>query len=225
MPNYVNNRLEIHAPSKERLEEILASIKSKRNEEGTGSVLDFNSIDPMPEDLDEDFFLVDKIAARWIIKDIMHPAPERWAETDWDTLTDQLKEAALSGGRRMIENILKHGHPTYCDWARAHWGTKWNAMEADMDEDNVICFQTAWSDPCEVLKTLSKRFPDTTFKNTYADENCGENCGVTVYVNGEASFDEPVMDSVEAYELSFSLWPDRRELFVLTENGYEMKED
>lgn len=226
MPNYVNNRLEIHAPNKERLKEILDSIKSVDEEAGMAFPMDFNSIDPMPSGcLDIDFIMAEFTAARYLIKDILYPVSERWAKEEWDSLTEDQKERSLQGARKMIENILKYGHPTYCDWARAHWGTKWNALEPKLEGANVVCFQTAWSDPNEVLKTLSRKFPDTSFKNTYADENCGYNCGVVRYMNGKEYRHEPDKGSIPAYELSFTLWPDREELFVLTGNGYEPIEE
>lgn len=225
MANYVKNRLGIYAPSKERLKEILDSIKSKELEDGTIHPLDFNSIDPTPKDLHENFSLTEEKAARYLVRDILEPVPKKWAIEDWNSMTEEQREISLPGARRMIENVLTHGHATWFDWAIAHWGTKWNAISPEMEEDNVICFQTAWSEPKELLKTLSKKFPDTSFKNTYADENCGYNCGVVRYMNGKEYRHKPEKGSVSAYELSFSLWPEKEKLFTLTEDGYEPIEE
>ena len=223
MPNYVNHRMEINAPSKDRLKEILNSIQSV-DDEGTVWPIDFNSIEPRPEGLEFDFSLAEEMAASYLVRDLLYPAAKRWATDEWDSLTEEQQKKCTPGARKMIENILKYGYPNAIEWACGRWGTKWNALEASREGTNVILFQTAWCLPDKVLKTLSEKFEDTTFKVTYADENIGCNCGIAEYKNGEASFFEPIACSIEAYELAFSLWPHRRDDYVLTENGYEDKE-
>lgn len=225
MPNYVNHRLEIKAPSEERLEEILNSIQSVSKEDGTVQPIDFNSIDPMPEELSMEFSLGEEMVARYLVRDLLDPVPKRWATEGWNSLTEEQQEKCTPNARKMIENILKYGYPNWYDWACDRWGTKWNVLEASREEKNIILFQTAWSLPDKILKTLSRKFEDTIFKVAYADENIGRNCGVAEYKNGEGNYYEPIIGSVEACELAFSLWPDRREDYILTENGYEDKEE
>ena len=225
MPNYVKNRMEIIAPSKERLEEILIGIQSVNEENGEILPIDFNCIDPMPEELQTNFSLGEEMVARYLVRDLLHPISKWWSIEEWNEITDEQKERCMPGARRMIENILKYGYPYWHDWAIGHWGTKWNAAGASREDVNVISFQTAWSFPDKVLRTLSEKFADTTFKVSFADEDIGCNCGIAEIKNGEVSICRPAACSVEAYELAFSLWPNRREDYVLTEDGYEAKEE
>ena len=225
MPNYVNYRLEIKAPSEERLEEILNSIQSVNKEDGTITPIDFNSIDPMPEELSMEFSLGEEMVARYLVRDLLDPVPNLWATKEWNSLTEEEQKECTPNARRMIENILKYGYPNWYAWRCDRWGTKWNVLESSREKRNVILFQTAWSLPDNLLKTLSSKFGDTTFKVTYADESIGCNCGIAEYKNGEGTYHEPTIGSIEAFELAFSLWPNRREDYVLTENGYEGKEE
>ena len=46
----------------------------------------------------------------------------------------------------------------HCDF----WGTKWNACDSYVVDDNLVTFDTAWSEPREIWIALSKMFPDKT---------------------------------------------------------------
>lgn len=67
----------------------------------------------------------------------------------------------------------------YCpmDWAREHWGTKWDAYNCERLNDTSVSFQTAWSTPLPVFEKLSSIFPDDVIYVEYADEDLGNNCG------------------------------------------------
>ena len=69
------------------------------------------------------------------------------------------------------------------DWRVENWGTKWNAVDAQITEDGFI-FDTAWAAPLPVTKKLSELFPSIKFNLTWADEDAGQNCGQIIYKNG-----------------------------------------
>jgi hypothetical protein len=54
--------------------------------------------------------------------------------------------------------IEKYGYANWYDFAKARWGTKWNAYEINTlhDEGNTLTlqFDTAWSPPIEIYTTL-----------------------------------------------------------------------
>ncbi|WP_313624117.1 hypothetical protein [Achromobacter sp.] len=79
---------------------------------------------------------------------------------------------------QMLRNHRKCGFLNQMDFARATWGTKWNACDSSVSEDqSEASFDTAWSCPKPVFQAVSQRFPDAEIRVTYADEDLGSNCG------------------------------------------------
>ena len=76
-----------------------------------------------------------------------------------------------------------YGFDNWCDWTNANWNTKWNALDTEVQGDTV-CFLTADNPPVNVLKALSKQYPDVKFVHYY-DMHLYEGPGYkTVYLNG-----------------------------------------
>ena len=71
-------------------------------------------------------------------------------------------------------------------WRVENWGTKWNAIDAEIIADGFN-FDTAWAAPLSVIKKLSALFPKITFNLTWADDDAGQNCGQITYENGDES--------------------------------------
>ena len=94
---------------------------------------------------------------------------------------EQIKEA--------VENILKGYYNLqkygYVNWYEAHnalWNTKWNACDCEIDDDlQRITFDTAWAMPFNVYSKLSK---DVNIKVAYADEDLGNNYGISEFKDG-----------------------------------------
>lgn len=94
---------------------------------------------------------------------------------------EQIKEA--------VENILKGYYNLqkygYVNWYEAHnalWGTKWNACDCEIDDDlQRITFDTAWAMPFNIYSKLSK---DVNIKVAYADEDLGNNYGISEFKDG-----------------------------------------
>lgn len=118
-------------------------------------------------------------------------------------LTDEIARKALASfrgdadelakglrlGQLALDNAVAYGTCDWYDWARRHWGTKWNAMEtcaSDGDaRDKSLEFQTAWNHPSPVLAELSRRLPGENILAEWADEDeGGGNCGACLIRDG-----------------------------------------
>lgn len=75
------------------------------------------------------------------------------------------------------------------EWARDHWGTKWNAYDSEVEAlPGDLCrvrFSTAWSHPFPVVIGLSIRFPHEKIEVEWADEDLGSNVGSYWITGGE----------------------------------------
>ena len=93
--------------------------------------------------------------------------------------------------RQDVERCAREGIPTWQDWQRKHWGTKWNAYQT---EDVVVQkwsvnfttatyrFQTAWDAPRPVIAAIIKQNPDIEVTGGYVlegYEGCGSFYGMT----------------------------------------------
>jgi hypothetical protein len=65
-------------------------------------------------------------------------------------------------------------HKTGYNWCIENWGTKWDALDVDLDTDYQsflqYTFYTAWSPPEGVFKALCEMFPKITFAKLEFDE-------------------------------------------------------
>lgn len=88
-------------------------------------------------------------------------------------------------GNTYINNIINYGADSWYDWCLDNWGTKWNASNTYIINDNEIEFETAWSCPVNLFKKLSEQFKDVKIYVDFADEDIGSNCGQIIFLNGE----------------------------------------
>jgi hypothetical protein len=123
-----------------------------------------------------------------------------------------------------LKNHRQHKFFSWYKWSLENWGTKWNAY-AQNDKRNTgdtIYFETANNAPIELMKELSKKFPNVTIFLSYADEDSGSNTGKFEMKNGEVLwFNQPESQSKEGYEFYFELHPDRKGDYKLVEDKYE----
>ena len=94
-------------------------------------------------------------------------------------------------------------------WRVENWGTKWNAVDAEIIDDGVM-FDTAWSAPLPVIKKLSELFPKIKLNVTCSDEDAGENCGQITYKNGVESdwyYPDRAKEIAEIYEECWGMPP------------------
>lgn len=101
---------------------------------------------------------------------------------DINLSTDEQIKEAVENIIKGYYNLQKYG---YVNWYEAHnalWNTKWNACECEIDDDlHRITFDTAWAMPFNVYSKLSK---DVNIKVAYADEDLGNNYGISEFKDG-----------------------------------------
>ena len=107
---------------------------------------------------------------------------DRFNEVDYKELgVNNLEDL----GNAYINNILQYGADSWYDWCCENWGTKWNANNTYVVDDNEVEFDTAWSCPVNIFKELSRQFSGVEIVVEFADEDIGSNCGKITFLNGE----------------------------------------
>lgn len=86
----------------------------------------------------------------------------------------------------------KFGRNTWYEWCCDNWGTKWNANDAELeDEDDDFLryvFNTAWAAPEPVIRELSAKYRVKVVDEFY-DEDFGNNCGKLTACDGDIEFE------------------------------------
>ena len=180
MPNWVTNK--IQAPS--HVIQAMVNADSGR--------VDFNTIVKFPGPNGDDWTGIygdAETAAEVVCAKPLSDHPiiaalekENRKRIDVSAMTDESFKQFIG----MIENYRACGYLHGMAYARATWGTKWNACDPSHSvEGGTADFETAWSCPKGALVELSKRFPDDEIKVIYADEDIGSNCGSFTLKGGE----------------------------------------
>ena len=187
MPNYVRNKLEITGEQAE----IMKFLEFVKNE---NMVLDFNKLIPMPKSLEiesgsrtENSLAAYKFQAFGEISERLKKAKDR----DEEAINLNIEQYVaylikkgyvdLSDGRKAYENIINYGYKDWYEWAIHNWGTKWNACESAIVENNVLVFDTAWSAPLPIVEKMAELFPMLGLHHVWADECLGMNEGEAAY--------------------------------------------
>lgn len=176
MPNHIKNIVRINGDKK--------SI-ARCSEQIFKGGFSFENIEPMPEELNVERGSKSYTAKEWMKAD---RRDRKNIEKDFaDKYGIDIIEAKAML-QRYADNVAKYGHMTWYGWHLEHWGTKWDAYEIEEAEcygDYIhIEFQTAWSTPQEVIKTLAAQYPDLTISVDFADEDLGSNCGSYGFLEG-----------------------------------------
>lgn len=116
------------------------------------------------------------------------------------------KEDLLDLGKTAVNNVIKHGAPTWYEWRIQNWGTKWNSYSNLYGDGDTLCCQTAWSAPKEVIRKLSEMYPEVPMELEYADEDIGSNCGRILYRGGVVEEEYYPQTRKEAIEHACSVW-------------------
>jgi hypothetical protein len=213
MPNWVKNSISFEG-SDEKIKEMLNSIQSV-DKNGEISYIDFEKIIPMPESLkiDSGSSTDNGIAlVKYLVGDdslLKEMLSYSWVKNANITTTKQLFEnfqsnenfnSLIDAGKKAIYNLENFGYTGWYSWSCDNWGTKWNASSSYLHDNNILEFETAWSNPYPVLLELSSKFPDIKFTVEYADEDIGSNCGRYVLQGGnQIEFTE--YDGIKACEI------------------------
>jgi Ferredoxin-like domain in Api92-like protein len=178
MPNWVTNILTFEG-EQNQIDQLLQKIKGEPFEDGSENPISFNSIIPMPAELEG------TVSPMKIISQKEYDAQEKRIANG--QLTDMENSFRISRGltKELSDKYKKEfGADNWYDWHCKNWGTKWNACHATIEE-NKITFDTAWATPYPVIEKISEMFPEITITLKYADEDFGHNCGVLIFEGGE----------------------------------------
>ena len=149
MPNWRHNVLYTLNSSAKKDNEIMSFLKSEN------SVFDFNNIIPTPQELKVPFSNKGKIGIELI--------NGTYCGIE---LSSEMKKECIELGKKYLSNTQKYGYPTWFEWRKEYWGTKWNARNVNIREDSgkqFIEFDTAWTLPLDIFFKLSSHFPGITF--------------------------------------------------------------
>lgn len=171
MPNHVANR--ITGPGLPIIRGLL---------KGEDRAVDFNRLVPRPEGLGVGCHMGVIDAAKVACKDWPQSGEGFSGLAEVQSSNMQRQESPLSFNDKDWEHFLQclqnkrqHGEYTWYDWCCKHWGTKWNAYDAE-DNDESLYFETAWSCPAPIVRVLADSLPDgIDFLWEYADEDYGHN--------------------------------------------------
>ena len=198
MPNYVYNTIKFKEEDGEKFEEFM-----------NGENFDFNKLIQMPKEFEEmggnrgdikeillewktfvkDYKLTPQNIKEYteLFKQSILEKPEKYPES-FKTVNSEtvIKEWGLEVPDfqyQMYREIgkVKYGFSSWYDWRIENWGTKWNALETEIEEE-YIYFATAWSTPFKIFIEMSKKNPKTYFQVKYYDEATGRNCGIIEYI-------------------------------------------
>ena len=123
------------------------------------------------------------------------------------TSLDQLSDESFEQFVQMLRNHRATGYLHDMEFARAKWGTKWNAYDQAVDQEAGIArFDTAWSFPEPVLLAVSEQFPDAAIEVRYADEDIGSNCGSATLLGGKAIVRDEAPRWVDMTEAEQKKW-------------------
>ena len=168
-----------------------ASLASCREAHFSAASFDFNSVTPMPPELEiEESSAVTtgydalygdwtEPAKYWTWKEaaakLGYPFPLESREQLLACIRSlDCAEMYLGAARQYQENIEKHGFGSWYGWCKKHWGSKWNAEDSKVEagpDAITVRFTTASSFPKPLVKALSKKWPVLEIRVQYADEH------------------------------------------------------
>jgi Ferredoxin-like domain in Api92-like protein len=177
MPNWCSTDFVVSGPA----EGITRFREAVRGSDDSGeSPLDFNRLIPMPSEL------VGTVADFGTAYEVYYGDVERILEYPWvkrlgiETVERLQEHFDADPKHRAIAdqwkgNIEKYGAPSWYEWRREHWGTKWNACDAEVTDNGDgslhVNFGTAWSFPWPVFEKLVSEFPQLLFEGSANEPN------------------------------------------------------
>jgi hypothetical protein len=156
MPNWVTNYVDIAA---DNIEEIIDYIK------GEDRVFDFDKIIPMPECLNADSapydFTIAANVKEYVKRNNIQISDKTKAALKTAESRYESREKDDDQTAKFLKAMEETGYWSWYNWRIDHWGTKWNAVDAEIShaKDSISYqFDTAWSMPYCIFKALSKKF-------------------------------------------------------------------
>lgn len=199
--------------SEEQVKSVRNFLKSKTNTDDEVTYIDFNNIVEMP-----DYLLIELntagILAQFIYfgtRGLYSPDTKEEALKSFESYTEKEQTRGVELALEYEENCKKTGHSTWHSWRKQNWGTKWNAYNQYVVDENVLIFKTAWEGVPDLIEVLSQRFPDVRFEYQWQDIDDDRTSGDIIFVNGERDVRsfiknrpdiefEAMMESIECYK-------------------------
>lgn len=205
MPNYVKNIVKMNG---------IASLPLFTEMDGQKR-FSFDTIIPKPKELDIESGSTETWALEALFAKLLSIAGQHFMDVRPGASFPgkaELEEKAKKCDKTLVElevlglqyasNLVKHGATTWYDWCVDNWGTKWDAMETEIIDDDTVSFWTAWSNPDPIIYELARRYPDRLIEHWWADEDVGNNAGYRWLENGgccEAFYGCGEQDALETY--------------------------
>lgn len=236
MPNYVRNIVQMKGIAYEPL--YVDDNGCKR--------FDFNKLIPMPESLNIEsgsmtdegivYFLTERCSIplqgltpekKLLVNTLVHNmfAGSNWPEEIFRRVmarandeTEEERQRLYDAGKIYVSNYELYGATTWYGWRCGAWGTKWNACETVIIDDDTIAFDTAWSNPWPILLKMAEMYPDRTISHWWADEDMGSNTGYR-FLQGEVSCEELYDQDDKALELYAKCWGEDSDCLYRDDNN------
>ena len=184
MPNWINNNI---VGSKTLINKYL---------NGNGD-FDFNKVIKMPEELDiEDGSRID-FGLRWLYhhnEDISHQDIKDALKSHHHYTQEPVEDYPNASARDVrlaltaLSNYKTYGYLTWYEWCWDHWGTKWNAGDSYLEEEDdnkiSVSFSTAWNTPDPIWHKIIKDNPTEEFFISF-DNDAGNETTLLTIKNGE----------------------------------------
>lgn len=164
MPNYVRNLIKIVGGDFQTVADFMKSEERP---------FDFNKLIPMPPSM----LYLKKYKGISLRSELGFKYWSAPTKRDKYTLIEEIKTKCYNVRQTLKEGLDRlyayadSGHWNSLEWAEANWGTKWNAVDIDVNSsDRTIFFNTAWCAPIPIYKALAKKFPTHKISIKYYDE-------------------------------------------------------
>src|SRR6266404_7505039 len=212
MPNWCYTDFNVSGPC----EDITRFREAVRGSDDSGETpFDFDRLIPMPSELGG------TIADSGTAYEAYYGDAERilgypWVKSLKIETVEQLQNHFDADPKRRTTadgwkaNIDKYGAPTWYEWRCEHWGTKWNACDAEVSDNGDgslrVNFETAWSFSFPIFRKLAADFP------TLVIEGSAEEPNMEIYItfegrNGEFTW----QDDDEAREAAAAAFEEEEE--------------
>ena len=219
MPNHITNQITFGSDST-ALAAFQQMAQDMRMEGEPLGSFDFNKLLPMPKELnmeagsrtDQGLKLVREYHQTLAELERRKPGltPAEYV-LSLHRCEDEYREKRMADpavwalGEQAYSNIQRFGSPTWYEWCKRNWGTKWNAygFPALGKGSDTMEFLTAWDSVPKIITLLSKKYPEQTITYRWADEDIGRNVGEMTLKGGEViDINVPEGGSREAYEMA-----------------------
>lgn len=108
------------------------------------------------------------------------------------------RQEVLESGLNKFQLLVKYGFPSWYEFCTNIWGTKWNAWNTFIIDDDTVEFTTAWTPPYGIFMELSKMYPYDLISVEWYEEG-GMN-GTLQFHSGECISEKVYVYNVENYE-------------------------